>query len=101
MKSVKQRVLELLIEAWKDKFFYDGRVIPCPDGWVPQWALCSISIVGSTEGKRRFRELRADPNLQKRNIFETKKEGHNWYYRIRPRQAIRQSRLAFMEATAA
>jgi hypothetical protein len=91
-KSVKQRVLEILKRAMYDHMilrrghvFYANQVIYIKDGWVPQSVFANPSITGSTEGKRRLRELRADPELQKKYRFEMKNEGKRWSYRIVPR----------------
>ena len=100
-KTTRQKVLEILQLAMTEHLngrsgmiYYQGVPIPCPDGFVPQWALATIHIVGSTEGKRRLRELRADPELQQKYVFEKKKIERNWHYRILPRGYFSQGKLA-------
>lgn len=51
--------------------------IHTPDHWIPQWALCSIKLVGSTEGKRRLRELRTAGC-----VITMKRIGHDTFYRL-------------------
>lgn len=98
--TVEQRVLELLIQAREHHFILDGAaVISCPGGWIPWYVFSSISICGSTQGDRRRRELKANPEINAKYIFEKKHDGQKYYYRITPRQATAQSNLAFAEST--
>lgn len=98
--TVEQRVLELLIQAREHHFILDGTaVISCPGGWIPWYVFSSISICGSTQGGRRLRELRADPEITAKYIFEKKNDSQKYYYRIMVRQATAQSNLAFVEST--
>jgi hypothetical protein len=86
--TTKQRVFHLLRSAMRHHQITSsmGELLVVKQGWIPQWVLSSIAWCGSTEGKRRFRELRNDPKLHDHYVFETKKEGHDWYYRIRTRE---------------
>ncbi len=94
--TVEQRVLELLIQAREQHCLNDhGDFIPCPGGWIPWWVFSTINMCGSTQGDRRLRELRADPKIIAKYIFEKKHDGQKYYYRIRLRQATTQSNLAF------
>lgn len=91
-KTVKQRVLDVLLAASWDAMtfnhghiFYNQQIVYHKDGWVPQSVLANPTITNSTEGKRRFRELRADPELQKKYIFEIRHRGRHYEYRILPK----------------
>ena len=92
-KSVKQRVFEILELAMKDNLYrqfgyilYAHQRINCVNGWVSQSAFANPTITKSTCGKRRLRELRADPELQAKYTFEKKHERNRYYYRIMPRK---------------
>lgn len=99
-KTAKLRVLQLLEFAMKihdqgRKQFTacDGDVmVYLYDGYIPQSVMCNPAIVWSTEGKRLFRYLRADPEMQKKYVFEVKRfsgdNGIRWGYRIRKREEV-------------
>jgi len=108
-KTVKQRVLDMLESALHAhdagmSYFYfqgpDGKAfdIPLHEGYIPQSHFCNPRITGSTEGKRRLRELRQE--MFSKYKFEIKRfhGGMKGYggmvgYRIKPRQATIQSQL--------
>jgi len=98
--TVRQRVLNILVLAMNEgkigTMYVEGELVSCPDGWVSQWVFASIHLCGSTEGKRRLRELREDEELQKKYVFEQKHEGQKWYYRIRKREPA-QLKMALAE----
>jgi len=90
--SVRQRVWSLLcagLENYENdhKWFYflgaDGCQydIQMHDGFIPQSHFANPHVVGSTEGKRRFRELRREMGDKYR--FQVRKIGDLWGYRIR------------------
>jgi hypothetical protein len=101
-RTTKQRVFNILEHAmvcWerdralsvmvRDVYDHDQLINLKPGGWVPQSVFANVTITGSTEGKRRLRELRADPELQDHYVFEKKHDGQRWYYRIRSRAALK------------
>ncbi|HEC87924.1 MAG TPA: hypothetical protein ENI52_01250 [Thermoplasmata archaeon] len=90
-KTTKQRVLEILKLGMKFKreshFLYNGVKIPNYGGWIPQWVFAETKIVGSTCGKRRFRDLKTE--LLPDFTTEVKNEGRRYFYRLvdlRPRE---------------
>lgn len=90
-KSVSQKVLEILKLAMYDYLIhhngfinYNGQIIFVKGGFVSQSVFANPTVTGSTEGKRRLRELRADPRLHKKYNFEKKIEHGRWSYRIMP-----------------
>jgi hypothetical protein len=104
-KPVRQRVLDILLMAMTDHLvlkrgviFYAGQQIFVKNGFVSQSVFANPNITGSTEGKRRLRELRADPELQKKYRFEMKNEGNRWSYRILPRGTNIHNRLLFHQS---
>lgn len=98
--STKARIFHMLRRAMKYNYINGiNGIIACPSGWVPQWVFTDILLCGSTEGKRRLRELRADPEMQSKYIWEKKHDKHDWYYRIRPRpKQPSQLRMTLAEA---
>lgn len=97
--TTRQRVLDILLLGMRGanigSMYLQGELIKCRDGWIPQWVFASIRFCGTTEGKRRLRELRNDPDITAKYEIETKHEGHDWYYRIRERAAVHQAEMAF------
>lgn len=91
--SVRQRVWSLLcggLENYEngEKWFYflgaDGCQydIQMHDGFIPQSHFANPHVVGSTEGKRRFRELKSS-DLAEQHKFEVRKFTWGWGYRIK------------------
>ena len=98
MKTVRDRVLNILITAMNEHSIANGYdTILCSGGWVPWWVFSSIAWCGSTQGDRRLRELRVDSKVTSHYIFEQKHDGQKYYYRIRPKPVVAQSRLSFAE----
>jgi hypothetical protein len=99
---VRQKVLEILQRAMTDHLYlkkghilYAGKMIYVRDGFVSQSVFADPTITGSTEGKRRLRELRANPDLQNKYVFEMRHHGRFWEYRILPRDNEPHIKLKF------
>lgn len=93
-KTAKQKVLEILKLAMYDHqmyhsgyIFFEGQQINVRDGFVPQSVFANPTVTGSTEGKRRLRDLRQE--LANKYLFEKRHKKLNgksiWEYRILPR----------------
>jgi hypothetical protein len=102
--SVRQKVLEILQRAMTDHLYlkkghilYAGKMIFVRDGFVAQSIFADPTITGSTEGKRRLRELRADVAMQEKYIFEMRHQKNHWEYRILPHSNQSEFRLKFAE----